>query len=531
VCGCLTDTPRTAHPPMIKIPLASWIANAAACLGGQHGDVTRQARAAGCSRQTAYDQAQKVHAAVQAEHADGPPRHHLLDQLQALRHENAQLWAWLEQTIDFPAARRHEFTVTAAAMGLSLNQVGVLLAIVLGAAARPSRSALHRVVQAAGRRAGRVLKVLDEQCHALILVGCLDEIFFHGRPVLVGVEPASMVWFLGARVADRSGRTWRKALCPWTTLEYVVADAGKGLQSGIALLQQERRGAGQSVPENGLDVFHTTQEAQRVLRQHWQRVERLWEEAEAAETAARRAGQQGQDRRGPAARVRRAWERASAALGAYERGEAGWALARPALAMFRPDGRLNDREWAHQQIAAALPLLGGRDWSKVRGFLETAASLTFLDRLHRQLEQAEPDAGLREELVQLWWLRQQRPRASNGTVAGGSGHVAPLVQMVICQKLSACWATSYRRVSRVLRQTVRASSAVECINSVLRMHQGRHRTLRQGLLDLKRLYWNSRPFREGKRKRRRPYELLGLRLPSYDFWDLLKMPVPESQAT
>ena len=31
-----------------------------------------------------------------------------------------------------------------------------------------------------------------------MLVGCLDEIFFHGRAVLVGVAPASMVWFLGA---------------------------------------------------------------------------------------------------------------------------------------------------------------------------------------------------------------------------------------------------------------------------------------------------------------------------------------------
>jgi hypothetical protein len=500
---------------MIKIPLASWIANAAACLGGRYGDVTRQARTAGCSRQAAYDQAQKVHAAVQAEHADGPPRHQLLDQLQALRHENAQLWAWLEQTIDFPAARRQEFTITAAAMGLSLNQIGGLLAIVLGAAARPSRSAVHRVVQAAGRRAGHVLTILDRQCHALILVGCLDEIFFHGRPVLVGVEPVSRVWFLGTRAADRSGLTWLKALCPWTALEFLLADAGTGLQHGIALLQQGRRAAGQTVPENALDLFHTTQEAQRVLRQQWQRVERLWETAEATDAHVRRAGQQGQDRRGPAARARRAWDRAITAFRAYERGEAGWTHARAALALFRPDGRLNDRDGARQQIALASPLLCGQDWSKVRGFLEAAESQTFLDRLHRQLEQAEPDPALRTELVRLWWLRRQRPRLDATGVPGGSGHVAHLVQMVVCQKRSAGWAASYRRVSRVLRQTVRASSAVEGMNSVLRMHQARHRTVTQELLDLKRLYWNSRPFREGKRKGRCPYELLGLRLPSY----------------
>jgi hypothetical protein len=516
---------------MLKIPVATWIANAAACLCGRYGDVTAQAQHAGCSRQTTYDHAQKVQAAVEAEHAGGPPRQQLLDQIQALRHENTQLWAWLEQTIDFPEAKRHEFTVTAAAMGLSLNQIGGLLAIVLGTLARPSRSALHRIVQAAGRRAGQVLKTLDQQCRALILVGCLDEIFFHGRPTLVGVEPSSLVWFLGQRADDRSGETWLKALRPWTALEFLVADAGTGLQSGIAHLQQERRAADQTVPEKGLDVFHTTQEAQRVLRQQWQRVERLWEAAEAAEAQVHHAGQQGQDRRGPAVRARVAWERAGAALRVYERGEAGWTRARAALAVFGPDGRLNDRAWAQQQIAGALPLLGGRDWSKVRGFLEASASLRFLDRLHRQLEQAEPDATVRAELVRLWWLRRQRPRASDGPAPGGLGQLMPLVQMVACQKLSADWAAAYRRVSQVLRQTVRASSAVEGMNSVLRMHQGRHRTLTQGLLDLKRLYWNSRPFREGKRRGRRPYELLGLGLPSHDFWDLLQMPVPKPQAT
>jgi hypothetical protein len=102
---------------------------------------------------------------------------------------------------------------------------------------------------------------------------------------------------------------------------------------------------------------------------------------------------------------------------------------------------------------------------------------------------------------------------------------------VLCQKMDPSWRESYGAVSRVLRGTVRASSAVECMNSVLRMHQGRHRTLTQGLLDLKRLYWNSRRFREGKRKGRSPYELLGLKLPSFNFLDLLKMPVPEPHAT
>src|SRR5262249_59867862 len=121
---------------------------------------------------------------------------------------------------------------------------------------RPSRSALHRTVQAAGRRAGRVLEALDHRCRALILVGCLDEIFFPGRPVLVGVEPASMTWFLGRRADDRTGATWHEALRPSAALEYVVADAGKGVQSGIALMPQGRRRPGPGGPGDGLDVLH-----------------------------------------------------------------------------------------------------------------------------------------------------------------------------------------------------------------------------------------------------------------------------------
>ena len=100
------------------------------------------------------------------------------------------------------------------------------------------------------------------------------------------------------------------------------------------------------------------------------------------------------------------------------------------------------------------------------------------------------------------------------------------MQEAVCQKLDPSWRVSYGAVSRVLRGTVRASSAVECMNSVLRMHQSRHRTVNQGLLDLERLYWNCREFLEGKRRRHCPYELAGLKLPGYRFWDLLGMLTP-----
>jgi len=45
----------------------------------------------------------------------------------------------------------------------------------------------------------------------------------------------------------------------------------------------------------------------------------------------------------------------------------------------------------------------------------------------------------------------------------------------------------------------------------------------QGLLDLKRLYWNCRVFRTGQRRKKSPYELQGLLLPTRDWWELLRL--------
>jgi hypothetical protein len=260
---------------VLKIPVVTWIANAAARLAGAHGHVTQQAEAVDCSRQTIYDHAQKVQAAVEAEHQGGPTRAELLEQNQHLRRENAQLWDGLAQTIAFPATKQREFSGAATAMGLSLNQVLALLSLILGAQACLGRSTLHRWIKAAALAAGKVLKHLDGRCQALVLVGCLDEIFFHGRPVLMAVEPASMAWFLGRKADDRTGATWSKALHDWTALESVTADAGTGLQAGIAAVQRWRQEDGQPALENGLDVFHTAQEARRVSRLIWNRVERL----------------------------------------------------------------------------------------------------------------------------------------------------------------------------------------------------------------------------------------------------------------
>ena len=157
----------------------------------------------------------------------------------------------------------------------------------------------------------------------------------------------------------------------------------------------------------------------------------------------------------------------------------------------------------------------------MRRVLSDERTLSHLDRLHEQLTDAVPQPLLREAVTRLWSLSEAMQQAE-GDHRVRLLHVV-VVQQVICQGLCAHWDAAYERVATLLQGAVRASSAVECVNSVVRMHQGRHRYISQGMFDLKRVYWNCRTFREGKRKGHCPYALLGVTLPTYDWWQLLQM--------
>jgi hypothetical protein len=342
---------------------------------------------------------------------------------------------------------------------------------------------------------------------------------------VVGIEPASMTAVFCENTADRKAETWERHLAPFDRLEFVVSDAAKGIAKGVAQDAQARRDQPSAPPlEQGLDVFHTTMEAKRVLAQHWRRAEAAWEQAEATDIEVAHAKRQGIDARGVAQTARAAGLQAIASLERTERLESAWDRAHAALDLFDSDGRLRDRGRAKAEIAAAVADLAGPDWSKVRNVLGDPRSLTFLDRMHCRLEAAEPRPQWREAMAWRWWLRHRRSSPP-------ADRLARLIQgMGRDCELNEEERVSYNRVSAVLQDTVRASSAVECMNSVLRMQQSRHKRMTQPMLDLKRLYWNSHRFRSGPRKDVYPYQRLGLKLPSFDFWELLQTnPVKLSQ--
>jgi hypothetical protein len=331
------------------------------------------------------------------------------------------------------------------------------------------------------------------------------------------VEPESLCWLTGRMVPARDGVTWAEEFARFPALKAVIRDDGSGLGKGLKVERARRRAAHLPDLDDTLDVFHTLREGGRALRTTWGAATRALERADAAQKGFDHRARQGQSRQGHGAPLNRLWRQAERTWDHAAAAESAWKRAQLAFEFFTPDGRLNDRTQAEAIVAATLPQLSGAAWAKTRRLLLRRESFTFLDQVHERLAALGLMPDVLSALLDLEGLRRQPWRRSAATEAWA------LVRTVQLTKACPDWREEARRVRAVLRGVWRASSLVECVNSVARMQQSRHRKMTQGLLDLKRLYWNLRRFRTGRRKDQTPYGLMGLKLPPLSFWEFLKL--------
>jgi hypothetical protein len=512
---------------MLTFPVEEWIGKAAAVLSGVWGAVTRRSEQSGYSRTAIYQHAERVVQVVANEQTGGMSYEELWAENERLKADNEALWQVWSEVEELSECKQRELASAGSAMGLSLSQLVILLAIVLPHRLVPSRATVGRWIQQSAQQSRGILEVLDRACQGLVLVLCLDEIFFHRDPILMGVEPTSWAWLAGQRGPARSGESWCEVMKPWPNLEHVIADGGQGLERGVKLANEARRRAQEPEAEPpvpitmGLDVFHTQREVERVLQHLWNRVEGQIEAAVKADAKREQAKRRGQDPRGGAGHAGRAWRQAERLFDEAVQAQEAVEQSKEALGWCDASGHLYAREPAQAQLHEARQRLQGDCWKKAKRMLSDARTLSHVDRLHEQLCSAIAAPMLRDAWVHLWYLLRRQKQAEGDDRVHGSQLVA--MACVLCGRLCPDWKAGYVKVDELLSQAVRASSAVEGVNSVVRMHQGRHRHVSQEMLDLKRLYWNCRVFREGKRKGRSPYELLGLKLPTSDWWQLLQM--------
>jgi hypothetical protein len=344
------------------------------------------------------------------------------------------------------------------------------------------------------------------------------------------VEPESLCWVEGRKVKRRDGSTWADTLGQLPALEYAVTDGGLGLQKGLDLVRDQRLSAADDRPlVQGLDVFHTMREARRAIRAGWRRTSEALDQADAAQRVLERCRRRGELLHVPARAAARQWRKAEQLWDQAQAVETAWEQVKPALDLWTAEGQLQTRAQAEARIAAALPQLVGSDWSRIRRLLCRRESLAFLDQVHERLAHLKLEPETLRVILNLEGLKRRHPHPEDTTPTAAAARGLVLVRAVQLAKTDPLWPLHICQVCQILRTAWRASSLVECLNSVARMQQSRHRRMTQGLLDLKRLYWNLRPFRTGQRRGRSPYHLLGMKLPELTWWQLLKLPPEQFQ--
>ncbi len=182
-----------------------------------------------------------------------------------------------------------------------------------------------------------------------------------------------------------------------------------------------------------------------------------------------------------------------------------WQETKQALPLITPAGDLNTRAKAEAKLAATLTPLPDNDFAKAKRQLQRPEMLHDLDVVEKKRAQLPLADKVKRAAIQQEALRRRPELLKGETPQAATMRGILLMGTVILSKSGEAGTQATASVREIFRRAYRASSLVECINSVLRMHQAQHRKMSQELLDLKRLYWNSHEFRTGRRRGTTPY--------------------------
>jgi len=467
-----------------------------------HGCVSPYLRQVGVPRSTAYRWEDELAWLVEFGAAE----------LRRLRAECARLGAEVarcgeERTAEATAvrARQRALILEAAVLGTSDTEIARLVWRVL------RRSVSHETVNAVIAEASeRAPEVFARYFAGVGCVGAADEIFLGRAPLLLMVEPRSLL--IGAlRLSEgRTAADWKPVFAAMEDLERCPCDGGPGVNRAA-------RAAGVDVQG---DLLHGERDAAAWLGRFTGTCEkRLAAEQEArAALEAAEGLPEGPGADGLTRRAQRAVAEADRALAEWDRLSDLFAQARRAFDLVTPEGRPNTPRGARAAFAAALAAMERtaeglalaaklKPLKDPRFFAHLGALEGHLSVL--RLEQVGPDreARLGRLVAQtVAWRRRDKDPVSL-LRAASAGSLADEAELAVIEAVD---------------RAVRSSSAVECVNSRIRLVQVARKRLGEDFLYLLAIYHNMHHFGRGSvREGKTPAELAGIELPTSDWIELL----------
>ena len=439
--------------------------------------------------------------------------------LRRLRAEREELYAQLQELCACgqrfgPMSREQErrFMVTMAVLGNSDEEIATLLGAVGG------RRLSHETIAATIREAGALARAAFARYFCGVgTVAAVDEIFLGKEPLLLAVEPLSLL-ISGLRLAPgRSGEDWKPVFLEMGELLRALADGGKG----IAKAASE---AGVSLQA---DLFHLLRPGWNWLASYEKtcaRKARAEQEAEGAYQEALRAG----NKKKACASAR---QRRDDARKAHDHAVGEWCrlgdlleTVRGAFDHVTAEGKVNTAWRARRVVSEALAAMrqtpeGQRLAGKLGGVLR-APAFAFLETLeagvsHLGLEELgpNPQATLGRLVAETVAWRRIHKEAVEWLEGASTDSLADRLEL---------------EVIGVVDRAARSSSYVECVNSRIRLVQVARKHLSEDFIYLLAVYHNMKPFGRGTvRAGSTPAALAGIQLPTNDWIELLDLTAEE----
>lgn len=348
---------------------------------------------------------------------------------------------------------------------------------------------------------GKATKVNADQDLSMIKVGAHDEIFQGKTPVLVGCDVESTYTYLLKQSEHRDSTTWGVHLLELSDqgmkLDHTIADGGKGLRSG-------QREAWPDVPCRG-DVFHPLYDIGKVVTFLENRATATVEVVEKLEAKMVKAKKKNQGTK-LSRRLGHAREEAAAAVQLRDDIStlSTW-LKKDILSVTGPDLRSRQEllQFVVDELLSREKLLSHRI-RPVRRLLEVQGKdlLCFVGFLDTDLQDLADTHGVDLYLVRQVFELQSIPIKESRYWEHAE---------CLYRKLGNRFYGLQEAIQSLIKETVRASSIVENINSRLRNYFFLRKTLSSGYLELLQFFLNHRRFMRSRRPERigkSPKELL-----------------------
>lgn len=343
--------------------------------------------------------------------------------------------------------------------------------------------------------------VNSSQDLSTIKVGAHDEIFQGKTPVLVGCDVNSTYTYLLKQVEHRDAESWGAHLLELTDqgikLNYTIADGGKGLRSG-------QREVWPDVPCRG-DVFHPLYDIGKVVKFLENRAQAAAEVVEKLEIKMTKAKKKNQGTK-YSKKLGHAREEAVASLQLKEDlSTLFYWLKNDILSVTGTD--LKSRRELLDFIIDELLSREAKSSHRikpVRRLLEVQGDdlLRFVEDIDMELQQLS-----KKYYVDIYWVRQVFELQGMSTKENRYWKQLEYLY----HKLGARCYDILDAIQSIIKNTVRASSIVENLNSRLRNYFFLRKTLGDGYLELLQFFLNHRRFMRSAREERvgkSPKELL-----------------------